>query len=140
MLEHGHSISNTNAKRATGTPFANHDRNDRSSKTAHLPEVDRDRFRLPTLLGTDTRVRSWSIDETDDRQSVFLGQSHLHERLPIALGMRTTEVAFDLFRGGAALVVPDDQRLHRTDATESRDDRTIVTEVPVPTEFTEITA
>ena len=139
MFEHGHSITNSDAECTPGSALADHDRHDGRAQTAHLSQIDRDGLRLTTLFGADPGVGSGRVDETDDWKTVLLGESHFHQRLAVALGMSTAEVAFDLFGCGPSLVVADDQRLHRTDATESRDDRSIISEMPVSAKFAEVT-
>ena len=139
MLEHGHSIADADAERTAGSAFTDHDRHDGRAQTAHLSQIDGDGFRLTTLFGTDPGIGSGRVDETDDRKTVLLSKTHFHQRLAVALRMGTAEVAFDLFGRGSPLVVADDQCLHRTDATESSDDRAIITEMPVSAKFAEVT-
>lgn len=140
MFEHRYPVTHADPERSAGSTFADHDRNDGCSEATHFSKIDRNGFSLTPLLGANAGIRSWRIDETDDRKTILLSQPHLHESLAIALGMRTAEVAFDLLGSGSTFVVPDDQGLHRADSTESGDDRPIVTEMSVSTKLAKIAA
>ena len=54
-----------------------------------------DHLGLAALLGADARIGAGRVDEADDRQAVLGGQLHLGQRLAIALGMGTAEIAGD---------------------------------------------
>ena len=104
----------------------------------HLVHVLGDDLRLAAFLGADARIGAGRVDQADDRQAVLRGQLHLEDRLAVALGMGTAEVAGAPFFVGAALLMADDQHLVLIELGEAGEDRPVVAKAAVAVQFDEL--
>ena len=95
---------------------------------------------MTALLTAEARVGARRIHQSHDRETEFLGELHLEQRLAVTLGVGATEVGSDLLGDRLSLVVPDEHALHRTDSRETRDDRGIVAECAIAVELAEVAA
>ena len=74
----------------------------------------------------------------DDRQAELLRQPHLHERLAIAFGMRTAEIAFLALGQVFPLLMADEHDLDVVEVREAGDDRLVVAQGPVAVQLEEL--
>src|SRR5450432_4243023 len=126
VLEHQHAVRNAERERAARPALADHRRDDRYLETAHLEEVASDRLRLSALLRAQAGPRARRVDERDDRDLVLLRQLHQPKRLAIALGMRHSEIAPEIFLRVAAALVADDHHRIAVEARPPTHDRSVV--------------
>ena len=93
---------------------------------------------LAAFLGRDSGVGARRVDERDDRQAEFLRQPHFHERLAIALGMSTAEVAFLALGQVFPLLMADEHDLDVVQVGEAGDDRLVVAQGAVAVQLEEL--
>ena len=61
----------------------------------------------PPLLGADSRIGTWRVDEGNDGDVEPVGELHQANRLPIALGLGHAKIVPDPTVGAATLFVSD---------------------------------
>src|SRR5437763_15614822 len=67
VLQHQRDVADGDRERAAWTAFANDGDDDRNPQTGHFVQIASDCFRLPSLLGVDSRVRARRVDEREQR-------------------------------------------------------------------------
>lgn len=130
VFEHGHPIGDRDAEGPAKPTLADDHADDWGPEPAHFKEVLGDGLGLTTLLTADARIGT-SVSTKVTMGGRTSGELHLQEGLAVSLSEGTTEVAGDLLGDGLALLLANDQGLHRSDPAESGDDRRVVPEAPV---------
>src|SRR5690606_23531010 len=92
----------------------------RHSQPCHLPQIESDRLRLPTLLCIDARIRAGRVNKGNDRPAKFFSKLHHSQCFAIAFRLRHTEVSdLALFRV-PALLLADDSHLAASETCKPR--------------------
>ncbi len=104
----------------------------------HLASIDGDGLGNVPFLSADARISARRVDEGDDGQTALVGQAHQPKRLPIALRVRRTEIAQDIFLCLAPFLRPDDHHLVVIQPRESADHGPIIGKKPVAVQFGEV--
>src|SRR5690606_38106601 len=97
VLQHCDSVSHADSQGTAGSPFTNHDTDDRRPKSRHHKHRVRDGHGLAAFFGTDSWVGTWGVDKGYDRQLVFGRQLHLLDRFAVALWVGAAKVALTSF-------------------------------------------
>src|SRR6266511_2741572 len=138
MLEHAHPVADANPQRPAGTPFPDHDTDDRRLQTRHLHQVDGDQLSLAALLRTDAGECTRRVDQTDDRQAELRRQAHGLQGLAVALRVRTTIQALVALRKRVPLLLADQHDTKVAQASKTGPDGTIVPEGAVAVQLDEL--
>src|SRR5204863_1580507 len=119
VLEHEHTVGDTDAQRPAGAAFANHSSDNRRLEDDHLTQVYGDGLGNVPFLSADSRVSTGRVDEGNDREPELVGQLHQPQRLAVTFRVRGTEVAQDVLFGIAALLGADHHDLVLAQAGEA---------------------
>ena len=93
MFEHSDPVADTDTDCAARPAFANDNTDNRRAQGRHFEHRFRDRLRDPALFGRYSRVGARRVDETNDRQSEFRGESHFGACFSVPFGVRASEMA-----------------------------------------------
>ena len=90
------------------------------------------------LLCRDSRERPGGVDESEQRKPVSMCELHDADALPVPLGEGHAEVASSALVNVPTLLVADQDDALPPEATETADERRVVTEMPIAVKLDEI--
>ncbi len=122
---------------APRAPFSDHHTNDRCRYLRHFAQVVRDLIRLAAFLGSDPRVGSGSINETDDRQPEFGRDLHFRKSLAIPFRVSHAVIVMVTFLQISALVLPDKHHFVVIELGQPGEHGAIVAESAIAVQFDE---
>src|SRR5262245_60261655 len=138
MFQQADPVADADAERPAGAAFPDDDANYRRGQPRHLQNAGRDELGLPALLGADTRVSPWRVDQADDRQAKLGGEPHLLHRLAIPFRVcAAVEALAPLFQR-VPLLMADDQDAGVTEPGEAGPQRPVIAERPVAVQLDEL--
>ena len=140
MLQHQHAVRYAKRQCPSAAAFPDDHAHDRDLQPRHDAQVARDRFCLPALLGSDTRIGARCIDKRDDRTTELFRQLHQAERLPVAFGVRHPKVPLHPLFERFPLLMPDNHDRATVEAGEAAKHRLIIPEDTVAVQLDEVVA
>src|SRR6202034_2888447 len=119
VLQNQNTVGNGQRQCTTGTTFPGDGGNGGNPEPGHFAQISRDRFRLASLLGCDTRIGTGEINEGEYRTVEFFRNLHGAQRLTVALRVGHAEITAHLFFGSTPLEVADDHHFLTVEAGHS---------------------
>ena len=140
VFHHGDVVANRNSQSTAGSALADHHDHDRSPDVEHLENVLGNRTGLPAFLGPYPWVSTRSVDETDDWQAQSFGETHLAQRLAVALGVCRAKMARQTIFRGLAFAMADQHDPLAENGRQTGRNRPIVAKVAISVQLDEILA
>ena len=109
-----------------------------TSKQGHFAEIDGDGFGDVPFLGADAGISARGVNQGNDGQAEFVGQTHQAQCLAITFRMRGTEIAQDVFLRVAALLGADDDDPMLSQSGKTADHRAVFRKEAVAVQLAKI--
>ena len=140
MLKGEDAIGGGNGERTARAALAGDDRDDWGAQFGHLADGGGDRLGDAVLFRLRARVRTWGVDQREERQMESFGKLEGAHRLAIPLWVRHAESTANIALGVGPLLGPHHHNPTTIDARDARNDCPVITGASIAAQFYKFSA